>query len=66
MLQSCSSEKKLVQPLKNCFIVGPNLHKKGVIIMGHAQNGKQFFLQIQLKLIIRFQKLFILSKYQIF
>ena len=42
MLQSSSSEKKKwVKPLKNCFI-GPNLHKKGVI-MGHAQRGKQFF-----------------------
>ena len=31
----------LVKPLINCFI-GPNLHKKGVI-MGHTKNGKQFF-----------------------
>ena len=42
MWQSRSSEKKLVKPLKNCFF-GPNFHKKGVI-MGHAQNGKRFFL----------------------
>ena len=28
MLQSSSSEKKLVKPLKNCFF-GSNLHKKG-------------------------------------
>ena len=34
-------KKKWVKPLKNCFI-GPNLHKKGVI-MGHAQRGKQFY-----------------------
>ena len=38
MLQSSSSEKDLVKPLKNC-IFGPNFHKKEVI-MGHAQ----FFL----------------------
>ena len=31
----------LVKPLINCFI-GPNLHKKGVI-MDHTKNGKQFF-----------------------
>ena len=42
MLQSSSSEKKLVKPLKNCFF-GPNLHRKGVI-MGYAQDGKKFFL----------------------
>ena len=41
MLQSRSSEKKLVKPLKNCFF-GPNLHRKEVI-MGHAQDGKKFF-----------------------
>ena len=34
MLQSSSSEKKLVKPLKNCFF-GPNLHRKEVI-MGYA------------------------------
>ena len=32
----------LVKPLINCFI-GPNLHKKGVI-MCHTKNGKQIFL----------------------
>ena len=42
MLQSSSSEKKLVKPLKNCFF-GPNLHRKWVI-MGYAQDGKKFFL----------------------
>ena len=42
MLQSSSSEKKLVKPLKNCFF-GPNLHRKGAI-MGHTQDGKFFFL----------------------
>ena len=42
MLQSSSSEKKLVKPLKNCFF-GPNLHRKGGI-MGHAQGEKNFFL----------------------
>ena len=42
MLQSISSEKKLVKPLKNCFL-GTNLHKKGVV-MGHVQNQKQFLL----------------------
>ena len=42
MLQSISSEKKLVKSLKNSFF-GTNLHKKGVI-MGQAQNKKQFFL----------------------
>ena len=31
MLQSISSEKKLVKPLKNGFF-RPNLHKKGVIV----------------------------------
>ena len=41
MLQSSSSEKKLMKPLKNCFI-GLNLHKKGVI-MGHVRNEKHFF-----------------------
>ena len=41
MLQSSSSEKKLVKPLKNCFF-GPNLHRKEVI-MGHAQDGNFFF-----------------------
>ena len=41
MLQSHSSEKKLVKPLKNCFF-GPNLHQKRVI-MGHFHNGKNFF-----------------------
>ena len=42
MLQSRSSEKKLVKPLKNCFF-GLNLHRKEVI-MGHAQDKKKFFL----------------------
>ena len=44
MLQSISSEKKLVKlkPLKNSFF-GSNLHKKEVI-MGLVQNEKQFFL----------------------
>ena len=44
MLQSSSSEKKLVKPLKNCFF-GPNLHRKGVV-MGHAQGGKFFLAEI--------------------
>ena len=43
MLQSSSSEKKLVKPLKSCFF-GPNLHRKGVI-MCHAQDGKKIFWQ---------------------
>ena len=42
MLQSRSSEIKLVKTLKNCFF-GPNLHRKEVI-MGHAQDEKKFFL----------------------
>ena len=42
MLKFISSEKELVKPLKNCLF-GTNLHKKRVI-MGHAQNEKQFFL----------------------
>ena len=42
MLQSRSFEKKLVKPLKNGFF-GPNLHRKEVI-MGHALDGKIFFL----------------------
>ena len=41
MLQSSSSEKKLVKPLKNCFL-RPNLHRKGVI-MGYTQDGKKMF-----------------------
>ena len=41
MLQSSSSEKKLVKPLKNCFF-RPNLHRKEVI-MDHAQNVKKIF-----------------------
>ena len=61
MLQSSSSEKKLVKPLQNWFF-GPNLHKEGVI-MGHAQGGKKFFWQKYQKKIISFQKVFILSKY---
>ena len=43
MLQSSSSEKKLVKPLKNCFL-RPTFHQKGVI-MGHAQVEKQVFLE---------------------
>ena len=47
MLQSSSSEKKLVKSIKNCLFgncfFGPNLHKN-VVIMGHAQDGKNFFL----------------------
>ena len=42
MLQSRSFEKNLVKPLKNVFF-GPNLHRKE-IIMGHARDGKIFFL----------------------
>ena len=42
MLQSSSSEKKLVKPLKSC-IFGPNMHRKGAI-MGHAQDEKKIFL----------------------
>ena len=42
MLQSSSFEEKLVKPLKNCFF-GHSLHRKEVI-MGHAQDGKKFFL----------------------
>ena len=37
MLQSSSSENNLV----NCF--GSNFHKKGVLIMGCAQNENNFF-----------------------
>ena len=61
MLQSSSSEKKLVKPLKKSFF-GPYFHKKGVI-MGPAQNEKHFFWQKYLKQIICFHKIFILSKY---
>ena len=43
MLQSSGSEKKLVKPLKNCFL-GPTFHQKGVI-MGHTQVEKQVFLE---------------------
>ena len=39
MLQSSSSEKKLVKPLKNCFF-GPNLHRK--VIM-HGPHPRFFF-----------------------
>ena len=42
MLQSISSEKKLVKSLKYCFF-GPILHRKGAII-DHAQSKKQCFL----------------------
>ena len=42
MLQSKSSEKKLVKPLKNGFF-GLSLHRKGIII-SHAQGGKKIFL----------------------
>ena len=42
MLQSSSSEKELVKPLKNCFF-GPNLHRQGGI-MGHALGEFFFFL----------------------
>ena len=41
MLQSSSSELKLVKPVKNRFF-GPNLHRKGVI-MDHSQDGKNFW-----------------------
>ena len=41
MLQSSSSEKKLVKPLKNCFF-GLDFHRK-VVIMGHPHDGKLFF-----------------------
>ena len=41
MLQSISSEKKLVKSLKNCFF-GTNFHKNGAI-MGHAPNETIFF-----------------------
>ena len=44
MLQSRSSEKKLVKPLKNCFF-GPNLYRKEVIL-GHAQDGIFFLAEI--------------------
>ena len=44
MLQSSSSEKKLLKTPKNCFF-GPNLHRKGVI-MGHAQGGKKVLAEI--------------------
>ena len=42
MLQSSSSGRKLVKPLKHCSF-GSDLHKKGVI-MGYAQNETQLFL----------------------
>ena len=62
MVQSSSSKNKLVKPLKNCFI-RPNLHKYRVI-MGTAQNGKQFFFlaEITKKQAISFQKLFYFIK----
>ena len=44
MLQSSSSEKKLVKPFKNCFF-GSNLQRKKVI-MGHAQDEKSFLAEI--------------------
>ena len=43
MLQSSSSEKKLVKPLKKSCFFEPNLHRRGVII-GHAQGEKIFFI----------------------
>ena len=61
MLQSSSSEKKLVKALKNCFF-GPNLHRKGVI-MGHTQDGNLLFLAEITKADYQPQKVFILSKY---
>ena len=57
MLQSSSSEKRLVKPLKNCYF-GPNLHRKEVI-MGHAQDGKIFLAEIT-KGDHQLQKVFIL------
>ena len=60
MLQSSSSEKRLVKPLKNCYF-GPNLHRKEVI-MGHAQDGKFFLAEIT-KADHQLQKVFILWKY---
>ena len=60
MLQSSSSEKRLVKPLKNCYF-GPNLHRKEVI-MGHAQDGK-FFLPEIIKADHQLHQGFILSKY---
>ena len=42
MLQSSSSEKKLVKLLKRA-VFGPNLHKKG-FSRDHAHYEKQFFL----------------------
>ena len=42
MLQSSCSKKKWVKALEYCFIKS-NLHNKEVI-MGHAQNGRQYSL----------------------
>ena len=60
-----SSEKKVGKTSYKLFFE-PNLHKKG-IIKGHAQNKKNiFFWQKWQKQIIIFQKLFTLSKYNMF
>ena len=56
-------KKKLVKPLKD-FFFWPNLHKKGVI-MGQAQNEKQFFLAEIAKADQQLSESFILSKYHI-
>ena len=62
MLQSSSSDKKLVKPLKDYFF-GPKLHKKGSL-MGHTENEKQFICRHKNRLsAFQFQKLFLLSKY---
>ena len=63
MLQSISSEKKLVKPLKNYFF-GP-ICKKGVII-GHTQNEKQFFSVEITKADHQLSETFILSKCHMF
>ena len=61
MLQSRSSEKKLVTPLKNCFFWTQFALKRGHY--GPRPIWKKFFWQKWQNQIISFQKVFILSKY---
>ena len=63
MLQSRSSEKKLVKPPKN-GLFGSNLHRKEVI-MGHAQEGKLFLAEIT-KAYHQLSASFFLTKYRMF
>ena len=61
MLQSRSSEKKLVTPLKNCFFWTQFALKRGHY--GPRPIWKKIFWQKWQNQIISFQKVFILSKY---